>query len=138
MQINPRDVIKNNIISNIQNLDEQLQQNGVDLTLKEKIKLEPLSFKNIEVNEKFDMKNSFGLIIIRSSLSRQGVFATSGVYDTGFNGTGGVSVYNMSKKTFVLEKGMRIAQMIVFRADAAQEYSGHYNNDKGIQSKLEV
>lgn len=135
VQINPKEVIKRKIISNIRNEEEQLQQVGIDLTIVEDVTIQSQSFVNVLVNEKFDMQDTFGIIQIRSSLSRKGIFLTSGIYDPGFNGIGGVSIYNMSDKPFIIEKGFRIGQIVIFKADAASQYIGHYNKSDSIESK---
>jgi deoxycytidine triphosphate deaminase len=136
MQIHPRIVIERRIIFNLQNETKQIQQVGIDLTIKEDILLKPKEFKNVEVNEMFDMRDCFGLIVVRSSYSRIGVFVTSGVYDPGFKGVGGVSIYNLSDTNVIIQKGTRICQMVVFEANG-ETYNGHYNSNNSIKSKEE-
>jgi deoxycytidine triphosphate deaminase len=136
MQLDPRVVLKRGIIK-VADEDAQLQQVGVDLTLSEDVTILPGRCVNTSVAELFDMQDTFGLITIRSSYSRRGVFLSSGVYDPGFKGVGGVTLYNLSTETITLLKGTRIAQMIVFFAKPAKEYDGHYNHNHNIKSKLE-
>ena len=136
MQLNPNEVIKRGIVTGLIDVDKQVQQVGIDLTLREKTVILQGEYVNVQVNEKFDMQNTFGLIRVRSSLSRMGVFISSGVYDPGFKGPGGVSMYNMSDDPIVLQENERIAQIIVFTADAASEYDGHYNHTDKIESKI--
>ena len=135
MQINPKKVIEREIIYNINNPEKQIQQVGIDLTLSEEIILAPGEFINVLVNEKFDMQDTFGIINIRSSLSRKGIFSTSGIYDPGFKGMGGVSIYNLGCGSIAFEKGFRIAQMVVFKADAANQYNGVYNTKETVESQ---
>lgn len=137
MQLNPKEVIKRGIIINVRNENTQVQQVGIDLTTVEEVVIPPRSFVNIAVFERFNMQDTFGLINIRSSLSRQGMFCTSGVYDPGFHGHGGVSIYNMSNVQQTLSAGMRIAQMIVFEANAASTYHGVYNQKLDINSQYD-
>jgi deoxycytidine triphosphate deaminase len=135
-QINPKEVLKENIIYNVLNEKVQLQQVGIDLTIKNEVRLKHGTSCNVEFNEKFNMKNCFGVFYVRSSFSRKGVFVTSGVYDPGFNGTGGCTIYNMSGEDVIVDKNTRVGQMIVFKANKASDYNGYYNNG-GIDSKFE-
>ena len=135
MNINPEEVVKKEIISNIENPDKQIQQVGIDLTIAEEVNLGPKEFVNVQVNECFNMVDCFGIINIRSSFSRKGIFSTSGIYDPGFNGTGGVSIYNLSGKQITIKKGTRIGQMVCFKANFANQYNGHYNQSNSIESK---
>ena len=107
------------------------------LVLRESIELCPHCFINVEVNENFDMQDTFGLIRIRSSLSRRGIFLSSGIYDPGFKGVGGVTLYNFSDDTINIAKYTRIGQMIVFQANSAKKYNGFYNQNKTIKSQYE-
>lgn len=137
MQINPKRVIERGIVQQVKNQDEQVQQVGIDLTLAQDVTLKPLSFANVEVQEKFNMQDTFGLIVIRSSFSRKGIFTTSGVYDPGFNGRGGVSIYNMGDKVVHMMQGERIGQMIIFKADPASMYNGFYNKTNEVSSQYD-
>lgn len=136
MQVNPNEVMRRGIISNIFNQEEQVQQNGIDLTIGESVTVPSKGYVNIAVREKFDMQDCFGIIVIRSSLSRKGIFCSSGVFDSGFSGVGGLSLYNLSDQPISLTPGSRIAQMIIFQGDAAKQYDGFYNHNKTIQSKM--
>lgn len=137
-QINPKEVIERGIIGNLADVEEQIQSNGVDLTIKNDIIIPSCGFINIELNEHFDMQDTFGLIRIRSSFSRKGIFLSSGIFDSNFRGAGGISLYNLSAKPFEAKKGMRVCQMIVFKGDVAKPYDGFYNKSKSIKSKLDV
>lgn len=114
---------------------DQIQQVGIDLTVKHDTEIPAGGFSNIEVAEQFDMQDCFGIINIRSSYSRIGLFCSSGIYDPGFNGIGGLTIYNFGDKRF-LKAGMRIAQMLVFSGAYSSQYEGHYNSNKSIDSKL--
>ena len=48
-QINPKEVIKRKIIKNIKNVEEQLQQVGIDLTIKRDIVIQPGRGVNVDV-----------------------------------------------------------------------------------------
>ncbi len=89
MQVNPKEVIERAIISNVENPEEQIQQVGIDLTIKRDIHINMGSWVNLEFTEKFNMQDTFGLIRIRSSLARKGLILQSGIFDPGFNLTSG-------------------------------------------------
>tara|TARA_R110002167_G_scaffold108743_2_gene277601 strand:+ start:114 stop:599 length:486 start_codon:yes stop_codon:yes gene_type:complete len=65
----------------------------------------------------------------RSSLLRMGGTCTSGVYDPGFevDQMGGVMILT---KTVILEKGARIAQIIMHENNPAELYDGQWQGDK--------
>lgn len=133
MQLSPKEVLKEKIITNVKK--EQIQQVGIDLTIAEDISIQHGRCANVAFEQKFDMKKTFGIIIQRSSFSRDGIFLTSGVYDPGFNGVGGCTIYNMSGKAIAIQKGMRVGQMVVFKANYAKSYNGFYNSSDSITSK---
>lgn len=69
-----------------------------------------------------------GWLIPRSTLNRNGVFITSGLYDSGFhNFVGGVM--HVSGET-IIQVGTRIAQFIMFNAETLHLYDGDYNMEK--------
>lgn len=140
MLISPDEVVERGIISNLVTPQDQIQPNGIDCTLKEDVTIPPKEFRNVELTEQFNMQDTFGLMIVRSSLSRKGIFVTSGVWDSHYEGPGGVSLYNFSNEHMRLLKGFRIGQVLVFRADHIKnlrKYEGHYQNNKNIASKHE-
>lgn len=134
INVNPTDVVSSGVIGDdIQ--PNQIQQVGIDLTIAYDTTIKSKSFVNVQFNESFDMENLFGLIVVRSSLSRKGIFCSSGVYDPGFNGVGGCSIYNLSDEDISFTAGTRIAQMICFAGDASSFYNGHYNKVENIDSQ---
>lgn len=136
MNVDPKKIINERIITNLKN-DEQIQQNGIDLTVAEQIVLEPKSFINVLLNEKIKIPlGIMGLFNIRSSFSRKGIFTTSGVWDTGYEGVIGCSIYNMSDDKVTIPKDERIGQMIFFTSMSNKKYDGFYKNNEEIRSKL--
>jgi len=130
--LSPREVLDRGIVKFVS--PDQIQQVGIDLTLKNDVEIPAHGFANVEVEQAFDMNDCFGLINIRSSFSRIGLFCSSGVYDPGFNGTGGLTIYNFGDKRF-LQAGMRIAQILIFSGAFNSKYNGYYNQNKSIKSK---
>ena len=135
VNINPKKIVEDGIISNIVDLEKQVQQVGIDLTCKHDFNIPHGSFVNFEFNETFDMKDCFGLLKIRSSFARMGLIMTSGVYDPGFKGNGGCVIVNMSGVEQSFKAGTRVGQMVCFKSDAASDYNGHYNNNDTIESQ---
>tara|TARA_R100001129_G_scaffold89298_1_gene60809 strand:- start:209 stop:703 length:495 start_codon:yes stop_codon:yes gene_type:complete len=68
----------------------------------------------------------------RSSILRMGGTVTSGVYDPGFevDEMGGVMTLT---KTVVIEKGARLAQIIMFENNSAELYDGQWQKDKDVK-----
>ena len=54
-----------------------------------------------------------GLIWDKSGLSLQGVHRLAGVVDSGYRGEVKVVMANLRDKPFIIEKGMKVAQMLI-------------------------
>ena len=134
MIIDPKKILENEAI--IPAAGTKCQQCGVDVTVKENLVVEPHGFKNIEIAEKVHVpENAAGFLFVRSSLSRKGIFISSGVYDPGFCGAAGCTIYNMGNDPLCLEAGDRIAQMVFFECNAASQYNGKYQGSTSGESK---
>lgn len=72
-----------------------------------------------------------GFLITRSSLNRNGITISSGLYDTGYNSVIGGVLHIPPNTTLVVGKNERLAQFLLFDADALHNYDGVYN-DKGV------
>jgi len=66
-----------------------------------------------------------GWVITRSTLNRNGVFITSGLYDSGYHGVmaGALHVTNGPVE---IERGTRVGQFLLFKAQALSAYEGSY------------
>jgi deoxycytidine triphosphate deaminase len=73
------------------------------------------------------------LTIIRSTFCRNGLFLTSGLYDSGFNGHVGCIVHNRSGLAKI-EVGTRIGQIMFVKAEAAGLYAGQWNHNVGTNA----
>ena len=69
-------------------------------------------------------------LIIRSTFNRNGIFLTSGLYDSGFKGHIGFAIHNRSGKAQI-GVGTRIGQIIFVESENALQYAGGYNHNKG-------
>ena len=68
----------------------------------------------------------------RSSVLRCGGIITSGVYDPGFavDEMGGVLI---ATKSIIMEKGARVAQIIMFENQESEAYDGQFQGNKDIK-----
>lgn len=69
-----------------------------------------------------------GTVIMRSSLNRNGVFITSGLYDSGFEGIINCTLH-IPRGVFKLYRNTRVAQFIMFEAETHSLYNGVYKNN---------
>ena len=107
----------------------EIQQVGIDLSVSEEVRLKPGSSYNVLFNETVELpSNIYATFNIRSSFSRRGVFASTGIYDPGYVGSVGCTVYNMGEEELVIPKNERVGQMLFLIADAASLYRGQWQN----------
>jgi deoxycytidine triphosphate deaminase len=126
MNINPDYIISQKIL--IPCSHTKVQQVGIDLTISEDIKLSHGSSYNVLLNEVVKLpKDIYSTFIHRSSYNRKGVLITGSIYDPGYTGVVGCTIYNLSGEELIIEKNQRIGQMVFFKADPASEYQGQYN-----------
>ena len=71
------------------------------------------------------------MLIIRSSFNRNGIFLTSGLYDSGFEGHIGFVLHNRSPGKTLVAKGTRIGQVMFVASDTAKMYAGGWNHSEG-------
>ncbi len=75
-----------------------------------------------------------GFLHLRSSLAREGLFASLAVVDPGFQGQLTVSLYNSGDTTVNLAKGERFIQLSFLKLGmpARKKYDGRYQNSSGV------
>ena len=128
MQINPKKIIEQKIL--IPADFTEIQQVGIDLTLKEPVRIIHGQSANVLLNEEVHLPNNvFSTFTHRSSYNRGGVLITGSIYDPGYEGVVGCTIYNLSGKAIEIEKNERIGQMVFFDADTASEYRGQYQGE---------
>jgi len=66
-----------------------------------------------------------GWVITRSTLNRNGVFITSGLYDSGYSGVMAGAMHIRGGPVRI-KKGTRVAQFLLFKAEALTLYNGSY------------
>jgi deoxycytidine triphosphate deaminase len=74
-----------------------------------------------------------GFVITRSTLNRNGLFITSGLYDSGYNGVmaGALHVNSFAR----IKKGTRVGQFLLFKSQALKKYDGDYGLGKAHDQK---
>ena len=70
------------------------------------------------------------LLVIRSTLARNGILLHSGLYDSMFQGHIGAILHNRSGPA-TIERGAAIGQIIFVPSDSTNEYLGGYNHEAG-------
>ena len=75
-----------------------------------------------------------GWVITRSTLNRNGVFITSGLYDTGYSGVM-AGVMHVTIGPMRIKPGTRIGQYLSFKAESLHKYDGDYGDGKQHDNK---
>lgn len=75
-----------------------------------------------------------GWVITRSTLNRNGIFLTSGLYDTGYNGVMAACMH-VGTSSASIKQGTRIGQYLSFDAEALSKYSGSYGTKSDHDKK---
>lgn len=78
-----------------------------------------------------------GWVITRSTLNRNGVFLTSGLYDSGYHGVM-AGVMHVTVGYARIKQGTRIGQYLSFDAEALHSYDGSYGIGKEHDKKYGV
>jgi deoxycytidine triphosphate deaminase len=78
-----------------------------------------------------------GWVITRSTLNRNGVFLTSGLYDSGYHGVM-AGVMHVTVGQARIKQGTRIGQYLSFNAEALHKYDGDYGIGKSHDQKYGV
>lgn len=70
-----------------------------------------------------------GIVKGRSTLVRNGLILTTGLYDSGYDGPIGGMILNTAPSTVYIERDSRIAQFITYKAETTHLYDGHWNHN---------
>lgn len=106
--------------------------------------LTPGSYEIVMENEIGVGDSEAGWVIVRSTLNRNGVFITSGLYDDGYGFnvatgefTGGAMAGCMHVNVGMarIKQGTRVAQYLSFDAESLHKYDGDYGNHKAHDQK---
>lgn len=77
-----------------------------------------------------------GWVITRSTLNRNGVFLTSGLYDSGYTGAAAGAMH-VNAVPMRIKKGTRVGQFILCDAEALHAYDGSYGLDASGKPKID-
>ena len=75
-----------------------------------------------------------GWVIVRSTLNRNGIVLTSGLYDSGYSGAMAACMHVLGGPLSI-QKGTRIGQFITVKAEALHKYNGSYGFDANGKPK---
>ena len=78
-----------------------------------------------------------GWVITRSTLNRNGVFLTSGLYDSGYDGVM-AGMMHVTCGPMRVQRGTRIGQYLSFNAEALHKYDGSYGRGKQHDVKYQT
>jgi dCTP deaminase len=113
----------------------KLNPAGIDLRVDRDIHLEPRQQTLVASIETVELSDQIvGFLHLRSSLAREGLFASLALVDPGFRGQLTVSLYNAGDSGVNLAKGERFIQLSIIRLGkpAINKYSGRYQNSSGV------
>jgi deoxycytidine triphosphate deaminase len=99
--------------------------------------LEPGSYEVVMENVIHVGEGEAGWVITRSTLNRNGLFLTSGLYDSGYHGVM-AGVLHVNAGPAKIKQGTRIGQYLSFNAEALHSYAGDYGIGKAHDNKYGV
>jgi len=108
---------------------------GIDLRIDRDVRLGPKQHSLVASIERVELSDHIvGFLHLRSSLAREGLFASLALVDPGFRGQLTVSLYNSGDSAVNLAKGERFIQLSLLRLGkpAINKYAGHYQNSTGV------
>ena len=113
----------------------RLNPAGIDLRIDHDLRLKPKQQLLVASIERVELsKRIVGFLHLRSSLAREGLFASLALVDPGFRGQLTVSLYNSGDSAVHLAKGERFIQLSLLRLGkpAIKKYAGRYQNSSGV------
>jgi dCTP deaminase len=113
----------------------RLNPAGVDLKIDRDLILLPHQRNLAASIERVELSNKvLGMLHIRSSLAREGLFASLALVDPGFRGQLTISLYNAGDSRVNLKRGERFVQLSLLRVSepATQGYIGRYQDSRGV------
>jgi deoxycytidine triphosphate deaminase len=126
------------IASNMFTIDEErkIHRGTVEMRLDDEgyYRLEPGHYEVVMQNKITVGDGEAGWVITRSTLNRNGVFITSGLYDTGYSGVM-AGVMHVTVGPMRIKPGTRIGQYLCFDAQALSKYDGDYGDGKAHDAK---
>jgi len=108
---------------------------GIDLRIDRDVRLRPKQHSLVASIERVELSDRLvGFLHLRSSLAREGLFASLALVDPGFRGQLTVTLYNSGDSPVNLTKGERFIQLSLLRLGkpAIKKYAGRYQNSTGV------
>jgi len=108
---------------------------GYDLRSHADLSLEPGEQGLAATLERVELhRGLLGLLHLRSSLAREGLFGSLALVDPGFRGQLTISLLNGSRKRVQLRAGERFVQLALVKLGrmAARKYEGRYQDSRGV------
>jgi deoxycytidine triphosphate deaminase len=99
--------------------------------------LEPGTYEVVMENIIEIGEGEAGWVITRSTLNRNGVFLTSGLYDSGYHGVMAGAMH-VTTGPLTIRKNTRIGQFLLFKAESLHKYDGSYGLNKEHDKKYGV
>lgn len=96
--------------------------------------LEPGEYEVVMENIIHVGENEAGWVITRSTLNRNGLFLTSGLYDSGYHGVM-AGVLHVTVGPARIKQGTRIGQYLSFDSESLGSYDGDYGVGKTHDTK---
>jgi deoxycytidine triphosphate deaminase len=126
------------IASNLFTIDEEQKVHRGSVEMKTDddgyYRLEPGHYEVVMENKITVGEGEAGFVITRSTLNRNGVFLTSGLYDTGYSGVM-AGVMHVSIGPMKIKPGTRVGQYLSFNAQSLSSYNGSYGDGKDHDKK---
>lgn len=97
-------------------------------------RLDPGHYEVVMENKITVAEGEAGFVITRSTLNRNGVFLTSGLYDAGYEGVM-AAVMHVTMGPMMIKPGTRIGQYLCFEAQTLHKYDGDYGDAKDHDQK---
>jgi dUTP pyrophosphatase len=114
---------------------------GMDICVPERVTIAPGQRKSIPLGLAFEIPDGYvGLLWDKSGLSHKyGIKTFGGVIDAGYRGEIHAGVMNLSKETYVFEKGHKIVQFLIQKIEhptivEVDELSESHRGEKGFGS----
>ena len=117
--------------------DTSVTPAGYDLRVDAEVVLEPGEQRLVATRERVELgQDLVGFLHIRSSLAREGIFASLALVDPGFRGQLTISLFNGDTKAVRLRAGERFVQLTVVKLgrQATSKYEGRYQDSTGVVS----
>jgi dCTP deaminase len=115
--------------------DSKLQPAGYDLSSAEEIILRPKEPRLVATLERIKLSPSLlGILHLKSSFLREGVFAGLALVDPGFVGQLTVSLLNFGEEVVEIDRGEPFLQLTFIRLTSKAEspYGGKYQESIGV------